>query len=41
MNEKDFELEKTDSEEEKKEIPRAPLPVSQDPLQAYLMEVRK
>lgn len=41
MNEKDFELEKTDSEEEKKEILRAPLPVSQDPLQAYLMEVRK
>lgn len=41
MNEKDFELEKTDSEEEKKEIPRVPLPVSRDPLQAYLMEVRK
>ena len=41
MDEKDFELEKTDLGEARKELPRSPLPVSRDPLQAYLREVRQ
>jgi len=41
MNEKDSELWKSDPEDKRQDLPGTSLPVSRDPLQAYLMEVRK